>query len=268
MNKDRRDIVPILNHKRESKRYLILIEIAKHQPAINQGEIADTIGVTPQAVSEHIKELSNRGHVSKLGRGRYEITPRGVDWLIVQNEKLRELTNYVAEEVLTQVDIEATIAGGEIHAGEIVTLSMVDGVLHSNVRNENGKTASAKSIGNAKKGEVVGVIDFEGILDYEIGSVCIISIPSISLENKPSQEVVGIKDEQDYDLVAVSGVEALVAARVAGYSVDIYFGTPMAVTEAAMRGLNVLLIVTDSAILNHIDRFRESKVSYEVIELK
>ena len=78
----------------------------------------------------------------------------------------------------------------------------------------------------------------------------------------------GMKDEGDYDLVAVSGVEALVAARVAGYSVDIYFGTPMAITEAAMRGLDVLLIVTDSAILNHIDRFREAKISYEVIELK
>ena len=79
MNNDRRGIVPVLNHKRESTRYLILIEIAKHQPAINQGEIADAIGVTPQAVSGHIKGLSNRGHVSKLGRGRYEITPRGVD---------------------------------------------------------------------------------------------------------------------------------------------------------------------------------------------
>jgi putative transcriptional regulator len=268
MNNDRGDIVPILNHKRESKRYLILIEIAKHQPAVNQSEIADAIGVTPQAVSEHIKGLSNRGHVSKLGRGRYEITPRGVDWLIIQNEKLRELTNYVAEEVLTQVDIEATIAGGEIQAGEIVTLSMVGGFLHANVGSENGKTTSAKAIGNAKKGEVVGVIDFEGILDYEIGSVCIISIPSISLENKPTRLMAGVKDERDYDLVAISGVEALVAARVAGYSVDIYFGTPMAITEAAMRGLDVLLIVTDSAILNHIDRFREAKISYEVIELK
>ena len=78
----------------------------------------------------------------------------------------------------------------------------------------------------------------------------------------------GVEGERDYDLVAVSGVEALVAARVAGYSIDIYFGTPMAITEAAMRGLNVLLIVTDSAILSHIDRFREAKISYEVIELK
>ena len=124
MNSDRRDIVPVLSRKRESKRYLILIEIAKHQPAINQGEIADSIGVTSQAVSEYMKELSDSGHVSKLGRGRYEITPKGVDWLIVQNEKLRDLTNYVAGEVLTQVDIEAAIAGGEIRAGETVALSL------------------------------------------------------------------------------------------------------------------------------------------------
>ena len=79
MNSDRRDIVPVLSRKRESKRYLILIEIAKHQPAINQGEIADSIGVTSQAVSEYMKELSDSGHVSKLVMGRYEITPKGVD---------------------------------------------------------------------------------------------------------------------------------------------------------------------------------------------
>ena len=268
MNSDRRDIVPVLSRKRESKRYLILIEIAKHQPAINQGEIADSIGVTSQAVSEYMKELSDNGHVSKLGRGRYEITPKGVDWLIVQNEKLRELTNYVAGEILTQVDMEAAIAGGEIRAGERVALSMVEGFLQADVENEAEKTISAKAIGNAKKGELVEVIDFEGILDYEMGSVCIISIPPVSLENGPSQMGTKVKDVEDYDLVAVSGVEALVAARMAGYSVDIYFGTPVAVAEAAMRGLNVLLLVTDSAILNHIDRLREAKISYEVVELK
>ncbi len=267
MHGDRRVDIPILNRKRESRRYLILIEIAKHQPAINQGEISDAIGITAQAVSEYIKELSDSGHVSKLGRGRYEITTKGVNWLIIQNEKLRELANHVAEDVLTRVDIEAAIAKNEIKSGERVTLSMIEGFLHASTMQKGGKSISAKAVGDAGEGEMVGLIDFEGIIDYEIGSVCIMSIPSVSIEKQPPSYH-NINKEIDYDLIAVSGVEALVAARGMGYTVDIKFGTPMAVSEAAIRGLNVLLIVTETAVLNHIDQLREYKINYEVIELK
>jgi len=41
----------ILRSKREVSRLQILVEIAEHQPAVRQQEIAVKLGVTPQAIS-------------------------------------------------------------------------------------------------------------------------------------------------------------------------------------------------------------------------
>jgi putative transcriptional regulator len=45
----------ILRSKREVTRLQILVEIAEHQPAVRQQEIAEKLGVTPQAISEYIR---------------------------------------------------------------------------------------------------------------------------------------------------------------------------------------------------------------------
>ena len=47
----------VLQSKRESSRFQILVEIAAHQPNLRQKEVASKLGVTPQAISEYIKEL-------------------------------------------------------------------------------------------------------------------------------------------------------------------------------------------------------------------
>lgn len=51
----------ILRSKRESTRFQILVEIAEHQPSIRQQEIAEKLGVTPQAISEYIREMVDEG---------------------------------------------------------------------------------------------------------------------------------------------------------------------------------------------------------------
>jgi len=41
----------VLQSKRESSRFQILVEIAAHQPNLRQKEVAESLGVTPQAIS-------------------------------------------------------------------------------------------------------------------------------------------------------------------------------------------------------------------------
>ncbi|MEF8856671.1 MAG: Crp/Fnr family transcriptional regulator, partial [Haloplanus sp.] len=65
---------------------------------------------------------------------------------------------------------------------------------------------------------------------------------------------------------ATAGTEALVAARVADLDPDLRFGTPQAVNEAAVRGLDVLLLAVADDLSTHLDRLRESNVSYEVVD--
>ena len=56
LNTGRKDsLYSILRSKREVSRLQILVEIAEHQPAVRQQEIANKLGVTPQAISEYIR---------------------------------------------------------------------------------------------------------------------------------------------------------------------------------------------------------------------
>jgi putative transcriptional regulator len=126
---DERDAVGVLRNKRDATRYQILVEIAQRQPAVSQQEIADEIGVTAQAVSEHLGDLVEQGYVEREARGRYEVTKEGVDWLISETDALREYVTHVSEDVIGDVEVDTAIAAAEITEGERVALSMEDGVL-------------------------------------------------------------------------------------------------------------------------------------------
>ncbi len=258
---DRREL-SVLRHKRSATRYRVLVEVAARQPAVSQREIADAIGVTAQAVSEYVGELVEQGHVEKEGRGRYRITKEGVDWLLSRTDELQAFTDYVTEEVVGGVDVEAAIATEAVAADEPVALSMRDGVLHATPRAAG--RASAVAISDAAAGEAVGVSEFEGLLDYEPGLVTVVTVPGVGEDGEAPGDLDG--RAAGHDLVAVAGVEALAAARTAGLEPDVRFGTPQAVEEAAARGLDVLLVAVAGAVSAHTDRLREQNIRYEVVD--
>jgi len=70
----------------------------------------------------------------------------------------------------------------------------------------------------------------------------------------------------DHDLVAVAGVEAVAAARTAGLSPNVRFGTAEAVREAATKGLDVFLLVVADRLSAHTDTLRDGNITYEVLD--
>ncbi len=256
----------VLRSKRNATRYQILVEIAERQPAVNQREIAEAIGITAQAVSDYLQELISQEYVEKHGRGRYEVTKEGVDWLITRTGELRQFLEHVSEDVIGQVDVETAIATTEIAEGGTVTLTMEDGVLRARAGDTGGATAVA--VTNAKPGEDVGVTGFEGVVEYDLGTVTVVSIPQVqnggSSAVEPNQ-IAGMADRND--LVAVAGVEAAAAAEADEVDPDIRFGSPPAVQEAATKGLDVLLIASTDLLSKHTDRLRDQNISYEVVDL-
>ncbi|WP_135825088.1 DUF7839 domain-containing protein [Halorussus ruber] len=255
----------VLRSKRHATRYQILAEIAERQPAVSQREIADAIGVTSQAVSDYLKDLVDQGYVTKHGRGRYEVTKEGVDWLMGRTDELRAYVEHVSTDVIGEVEVETAIATADVSEGDAVSLSMRDGTLRATPGRSGSTTAVA--VTDAPAGADAGVTDFAGVLDYDLGAVTVVSIPPVRDGGSRAVESAEIADRAaSHDLLAVAGTEALAAARDAGLDPDIRFGTVDAVREAAAKGLDVLLLAVSSELTAHTDALREQNVGYEVID--
>jgi putative transcriptional regulator len=256
--------VSVLRNKREATRYRILVEIAERQPAVSQREVAEAIGVTSQAVSDYLRDLIEQGQVRKRGRGRYEISKEGVDWLISNTDDLRSFLNHVTENVIGEVEVETAIATADIEEGQPVSLSMREGALQA----RPGATGSATAVAvtDAAAGDAVGVTDFEGIVEYDPGRVTVVTVPRVDERERPPGAGMVRDRARNHDLLVTAGTEALVLARQADLDPDLRFGTAPAVREAATRGLDVLLLAATSVLAGHTSELRDGDVRYEVVE--
>jgi len=252
----------VLDNKRDATRYQVLVEIAARQPAVSQNEIAETIGVTSQAVSDYVRRLVKDGYVDKGGRGRYEVTKEGVDWLISRTDSLQTYLDHVSSDVLGSVDVDTAIATADVGEGSTVGLLMRDGVLHADPA---GGTATAVTVTGAAAGEAVGVTDFEGVVDYETGTVTVLPVPGVTETDSLDPEAV-VGDLSDESLLAVAGTEAYALAARADIRPDIRFGTAEGVATAAVRGLDVRLVVTADQLPQHTAKLREGNIPHEVLD--
>jgi len=301
---DERGGPELLRSKRAATRYQVLVEIARRQPAVSQREIADAVGVTAQAVSEHLGDLADSGYVDRQARGRYEVTVEGVDWLISQTDALETYVGHVSADVIGDVEVDTAVAAGRIDEGERVALSMTDGVLtatplpgtatdgspdtdetgdgspdadetgddplESTADDPSGDTptsATAVAVTDADAERDVAVAEFDGVLDYELGTVTVVEVPSVQAGGSRAVDTETLREcTADTDLVAAAGTEALAALRRADVEPDQRFGTAEAVEEAATKGLDVLLVAVSDRVSTHTDRLRDSAVGYEVVD--
>jgi putative transcriptional regulator len=255
----------IFRSKRTATRHRILLRIIEYQPAIDQKEIAQSVDLTPQAISEHLQDLETCGHVQKHGRGRYEVIKRGADRLISQTNELQTLVEYVNREILGGMEVETAVAAESIEDGEPVSLSVQGGRLRA--RPGEIGTATAIAMGNADRGREVGVTNFEGVLDYDPGTVKVVTVPEVQHGgcDEVATDRIAARAERR-DRVAVVGMEAAVAARLAGLDTDIAFGVPTAVTQAAMKGLDVLVLAIDDERTPLVESLRQEGIEYNTID--
>lgn len=259
------DRAGVLRSKRDATRYQILVEIAQRQPAVSQQEVADAIGVTAQAVSDYLQGLVEEGYVEKHGRGRYEVTNEGVDWLMARTEGLRDYVGHVSEDVLGRVEVDTAIATAPIDEGQPVSLSMRDGVLRATPGSAGSATGVAVTAGEAEAD--VGVTEFEGLVDYEWGEVRVVGVPRVHEGGSDAVDADALADRAaEIDLLAVAGVEAFAAVRRTELDPDIRFGVAAAVTEAAHRGLDVLVVASVTELSAITDALRDGDLGYDVVD--
>jgi putative transcriptional regulator len=255
----------ILRSKREVSRLQILVEIAEHQPAVRQQEIAEKLGVTPQAISEYIRELVDEGMVSASGRGNYEVTKTGIEWVLSNAESLESYARHIRRDIIQQVSVWTAIAAEDLKAGEEVGVYMKAGFLYAA---KKPLAASGTAVADAKKDEDVGVARLNGIIEHREGAVHVCKVPRI--QHGGSRRV--LRDKlldviARAGIVAAVGLEAYVALKAAGRKPDMFFGAREGVIEAAFHGIDCAIIIVDEEFTDFLKRLESVELTYVIHDL-
>ena len=253
----------VLTSKREITRFRVLVEVAENQPAVSQTEIADAIGLTPQAVSEYISNLADEGLVDKRGRGRYKITKEGADVVLSRAEELESFVEHVTDEVVGRVFVDTAVAEGRVREGETVSLRMEDGLLHA-VPDDDPEPPRARAVTDAEAGEDVGVAEFDGIIQFEPGGVRVVRVPSVEDGGSATVDPDALAETVDQPVFAL-GTEAVVALRNADVDHRRH-GVAEAVVEAARNGVSSTVVAVEGRVGGLTDELGGENVEYDVVD--
>ena len=200
----------ILKSKNLATKFQIMLEIAANQPNIQQKDIAPRLGITSQAISEHMKELIKDGWISTQGRSRYRVTREGVDWMLQMSRQLHSYAWFVSK-VVADIVTSTAIADSDLSVGQPVSLYMKDGLLFaSDVINAKG--AKGIAVTEAKKGQDVGIRNIEGVIKLETAKVTIGKVPNVQDGGSRSTDLARLEREvKEVRLVGAMGTEALIA---------------------------------------------------------
>ena len=253
----------VLEKKREVTRFQILVEVAASQPQIKQSQIADSRGITPQAVSEYIKDLVADGMITSTGRGQYTVTPLGVESIIAGARELKDYSDYVLNSVIGQVAVWAAIARESIKKDETIFLTMDGGILYAG--HESG-SASGIAINSAAVGEDVGIAGLKGLITLKPEAITLMRIPVIVSGGSHVVSADAIK-RRVTGVVCVSGIEAFAALKKAKIKPDVLFGPVDAAVEAAVKGVKATLVISEDMAPQAIQKLEAAGISYQVVEI-
>jgi putative transcriptional regulator len=255
----------ILRSKREATRFQILVEIAEHQPSIRQQEIAGKLGVTPQAVSEYIREMVDEGLVTAHGRGRYEVTKSGIEWVLRHAEALESYARHINRDIIQQVAVWTAIAREDIRKGDTVGVLMQDGWLYATKQEQN---ATGRATMDAKPGEDLGVAQLSGLIEHEEGLIHVCKVPRVERggSRKVSPDLLRAA-VRDAEMVAAVGLESYVALRKADIEPDMFFGSREGVIEAAFHGRECAILIVDEEFTDFLKRLEATGLAYTIHDL-
>ena len=255
----------VLKSKREATRFQILVEIAAHQPSVRQQEIAAKMGVTPQAVSEYIRDMVDDGFVNSNGRGRYNVTKKGVEWVTNTAETLENYLKYVTTDVIQEVSVWTAIAREPLMKGDTVGVFMKGGLLYAS---KTEQTAMGEVTDSAKPGEDVGVAILSGLITLGEGAVRVCKVPRIQRGGSRSVSPDRLLDAlEDMDYIGAVGLEAKVLLKSVGVTEDAFFGAREGVVEAAFHGINCAMVIVDEEFTGFLKRLEGVGLSYEICDL-
>jgi putative transcriptional regulator len=259
------NMIDILSNKNLTTRFQIMVEIASSQPNIQQKEIAGKLGITPQAVSDYVQQLTRDKLVISEGRSRLKVSPLGIDWMIRQLNDAKEYFGSV-ERIIWNIRITPALAETKIAKGQKISLKMKDGLLYAG--REQDKSASGTAVTEAEQDEVVGIADIRGIIEMEEGEVTIIEVPGVQKGTLKAESLDILKNSLDNkNPVAYLGIEALAILNKLQVHPSIIFAGGEAMIDAVRKGISPFIVCVDEEIPVLVKRLEDARVKYKFIRV-
>jgi putative transcriptional regulator len=229
----------------------------------NQRDIARKLNLTPQAISEHFKELINEDYVRVIHKGYYEVTKKGEDWM---SKNLMEIHTF-SEDLLKKLYSKSVvaIAQGEINEGDSVIYWFSDGYVFAR-RDEQGNGVAMTSAGD---GEDVLIRPTGSFKPPAKGEIIIVKVPDVAEGGSRKIDLYKFKElvkNRPMSIVVAVGIEALVTCRKIKIE-PIFFGAKDVCIEAAHHGSGVIAVCTESLIDDLLRSLLEEDLKFEVKEM-
>ncbi|MFQ5985824.1 MAG: hypothetical protein ACE5KQ_00505 [Thermoplasmata archaeon] len=261
----------LLRDVREGTRLLLLLEISTGRHT-RLKSLAKKLDLSVQGVSGYLAALTEEGLVQRED-GVYAPTMAGVEAL---HDRLRELREFVEQSYAETriLDTTTAIAGEPIRAGDEVGLFMDGGRLVAYPKRDS--SSRGRSLQSVARGEDVAVVDLEGMVDLEPGTITVFRVPGAARGGTADvdlEEARRLVSSVENGAVGVSDVVALVLAEKLEITTDFEFAAVAAAHEAAQRGINVLLLASQDSSsdvvkgLEAANEGTEKPVTYRVVDL-
>jgi len=255
----------ILRNKRDISRLQVLVEIVEHQPAVRQQEIGRTLGLTPQAISDYIRDLAERGLVMANGRGSYEVTHTGIEWMLEKAKALDAYSHHIRHDLIHEVSVWTAIADEDLFAGENAGIFMRDGFLCAA---RKSASATGRVMADARAGFDVGISNLNGIIEHHTGVIHICKIPGIKNAGSRNVRRDALKKiTEKTKMVGAVGLESWVALNSIGRKPDLYFAALAGVIDAARYGIDCTIVVVDDQFTDILWHVANAKVDYVIHDL-
>ena len=225
--------------------------------------MADSLGVTVQAVSKHFRSLLAENLVAFSGV-EYVLTPQGRERLVDYTNFLQAQTRKAAS-CLRMERLWSAIALKPIRRGEDVGLVMKNGILYAVSRNCKDAKAFGVARTESSKGEDVALGNLRGRVSLRRGRVVVVTIPGINRGGSKRvdlEKVRKIRTRFNPQRVGVMGTVARVVANKLDLRVDLEFGVSRSAAMAALRGLDVLVLSTGRMTNRVLEEVEKVNIRY------
>ncbi|HDM60155.1 MAG TPA: winged helix-turn-helix transcriptional regulator [Archaeoglobus veneficus] len=251
----------LLLSRKDTMRLLILSELVLNKQS-SQRDIARKFSLTPQAISEHFKDLIAEGFVSVIHKGYYEVTEKGVDWLMKNLLDLHLFSEELVKKLFSRSIV--ALAVGDIEEGRDVLYWFQDGYIYA--KEQSGGNGIA--LMSARNGEDVLIKATSGFEPPKKGEIIVVKVPDVGEGGSRKVDIEAFRQlikNRPRSIVVAIGVEALVTCRKARVE-PIFFGAKEVCVEAAHQGSGVIVACTESLLNDLLRKLIDEELSFEIRE--